>query len=269
VDLGLKDRVAIVGGASMGIGLATAKLLAIEGCHVAMAARGEPTLEVAAKALRATLLERGGGSAKILPLVCDMSIQADIKRLVERTVTEFGRVDIVVNNAGGPPLGRFEQHDDAAWQKAFDTNLMSVVWMMRETLPYLKQSDQARVVNITSTAVKEPIDGLILSNTIRTGTTGLAKTLSRELGPHGITVNSVAPGTTMTDRIRPMIEAQAKAEGRSFDEMRAERAKRIPVQRIGEAEDVAAMIVFLASAQARQISGQTVLVDGGASASVM
>ena len=140
--------------------------------------------------------------------------------------------------------------------------------MVRDALPYLVQSDQARIISITSTAVKEPIDGLILSNTVRLGTTGLAKTLSRELGASGITVNNVGPGTTMTNRIRPMIEAQAKAEGRSFDEVRDERARRIPLGRIGEAEDVAAAIVFLASAQARQISGQTLLVDGGATSSV-
>jgi 3-oxoacyl-[acyl-carrier protein] reductase len=266
MDLGLRGRVAIVGGASQGIGRATAKLLAEEGCRVVMAARGERALEGWAASLRAG---RGHGELLVAAVPCDMSSADDIKRLVERTVEAFGALDILVNNAGGPPFGTFEAHDDAAWQKAFDTNLMSVVRLVRDALPYLKQSDQARIINITSTAVKEPIDGLILSNSIRLGTTGLAKTLSRELGPFGITVNNVGPGTTMTDRIRPMIEAQAKAEGRTFDEMRAERARRIPVGRIGEPEDVAAMIVFLASAQARQISGQTILVDGGATASVM
>jgi 3-oxoacyl-[acyl-carrier protein] reductase len=263
MDLGLRGRVAIVGGASRGIGRATAKLLADEGCHVVMSARGEAALHDWAEVLRS------GGRRRVEAVVCDMSSPADIKRLVARTVAEFGGIDILVNNAGGPPLGTFEQHDDAAWRKAFDTNFMSVVWMVREALPHLKQSDQARIINITSTAVKEPIAGLILSNSVRLGTTGLAKTLSRELGPFGITVNNVGPGTTMTDRIRPLIEAQAKAEGRTFDEMRAERARRIPVRRIGQPEDVAALIVFLASAQARQISGQTILVDGGATSSVL
>jgi 3-oxoacyl-[acyl-carrier protein] reductase len=263
MDLGLRDRVAIVGGASQGIGRATAQMLAAEGCRVVMAARTEATLSEAAAAIAR---EPGGGA--VLPVVCDMSSRADIQRLVARAVAEFGGIDVLVNNAGGPPLGGFEQHDDEAWRKAFDTSLMSVVRMVREALPYLKRSDQARVINITSTSVREPIDGLILSNSIRLGTTGLAKTLSRELGPHGITVNNVGPGTTMTGRIRPIIEAQAKAEGRSFEEMRDERARRIPVRRIGEPEDVAAMIVFLASAQARQVSGQTILVDGGATAAV-
>jgi 3-oxoacyl-[acyl-carrier protein] reductase len=262
MDLNLRDRVAIVGGASEGIGQATTKMLAMEGCRVVMAARREGVLEEAAASIRATI----GTETALLTVPCDMSSQADIKRLVARTVAEFGGIDIIVNNAGGPPFGRFEQHDDDAWRKAIDTNLMSVVWMTREALPHLQQSDQARIINITSTAVKEPIEGLVLSNSVRAGTTGLAKTLSKELGPSGITVNNVGPGVTLTDRIRPFIEAQARAEGRPFDDLRDERARRIPVQRLGEAEDVAAMIVFLASAQARQVSGQTIMVDGGAGA---
>jgi len=266
MDLGLRDRVAIVGGASEGIGRATAKMLAMEGCRVVMSARREDRLEKMADMLSGLVGKALGTEPSIIAQTCDMSSQADIKRLVARTVAEFGGIDIIVNNAGGPPFGRFEQHDDEAWRKAIDTNLMSVVWMTREALPYLKQSDQARIINITSTAVKEPIEGLVLSNSVRMATTGLAKTLSKELGPSGITVNNVAPGTTLTDRIRPAIEAQAKAEGRPFNEVRDERARRIPVQRIGEAEDVAAMIVFLAAAQARQISGQTIMVDGGAGA---
>ncbi len=267
MDLGLRGRVAMVGGASQGIGRATAKMLAAEGCRVVMAARGEAALAESVSALKASLANSPGGGA-VIAVPCDMSSPADIKRLVARTVAEFGGIDIIVNNAGGPPLGTFEQHDDEAWRKAFDTNLMSVVWMVRESLPYLKQSAQGRIINITSTAVKEPIEGLILSNSVRLGTTGLAKTLSRELGPHGITVNNVGPGLTLTDRIRPLFETQAKAQGRSFDDVRAEREARIPVRRLGLPEDVAAMIVFLASAQARQISGQTILVDGGATGAV-
>ena len=263
MDFGLRDRVAIVGGGSKGIGRATAMLLAQEGCRVVLAARGEEALAHAADAIR------DATDATVLTVSCDMAVDSDIKRLVARTVEGFGGIDIVVNNAGGPPLGRFEQHDDAAWQHALDQNLMSIVRLVREALPYLRRSDQARVINITSTAVKEPIDGLILSNAARLGATGLAKTLSRELGPDGITVNSVGPGLTLTDRIRPLIEAQARAEDSPFDEVAAERARRIPVGRIGDAEDVAAMVVFLASRQARQISGQTILVDGGATGSVM
>lgn len=263
MDLGLCGRVAIVGGASAGIGKATAMMLAAEGCRVVMAARRREALDAAAHEVR------DATGAGVIVVACDMSSHDDVRSLVARTVAEFFGIDIIVNNAGGPPLGRFEQHDDAAWQKAFETNLMSVVWTVREALPHLKQSSQPRVINITSTAVKEPIDGLVLSNSVRLGTTGLAKTLSRELGPHGITVNNVGPGLTLTGRIRPIIEAQAKAQGRSFGEMRDERAHSIPTQRIGDPEDVAALIVFLASAQARQITGQTILVDGGSTSAVL
>ena len=267
MDLGLRDRVAIVGGASQGIGRATAQLLAAEGCRVVMAARNETALAAAAAAIRGASGD-GQTGANVLAVPCDMSIASDVSRLVARAAEAFGGIDILVNNAGGPPLGAFERHDDAAWRKAFDTNFMSVVWMVREALPHLRRSSQGRIINITSTAVREPIEGLILSNSIRLGTTGLAKTLSRELGPHGITVNNVGPGLTVTDRVRPLFEAQAKAEGRTFDDVRAERARRIPTRRLGEPEDVAAMIVFLASAQARQVSGQTILVDGGATAAM-
>jgi 3-oxoacyl-[acyl-carrier protein] reductase len=263
MDLGLKERVVIVGGASKGIGRAIAMLLAQEGARVVIAARGQEALMHAAEAIR----EATG--AAVLPVQCDMASEKDIRRLVERTLGEFGRIDVVVNNAGGPPPGLFDQHDDAVWQAAFSLNLMSVVRLTREALPHLRQSDQARVINITSTAVKEPIDGLILSNSVRLGTTGLAKTLSKEFGQYGITVNNVGPGLTMTDRIRPVIEAQAKASGRAFEEVAAEREARIPLRRMAQPEDVAAMVVFLASRQARHITGQTILVDGGATSAVM
>jgi len=263
MDLGLAGRVAIVGGGSKGIGRATAMLLAAEGARVAIAARGQRALVHAADAIR----DATGGD--VLPVECDMARYDDIKRLVERTAERFGGIDIVVNNAGGPPPGTFEQHDDSAWAKAIDQNFMSVVRLTREALPHLKRSDQPRVINITSTAVKEPIDGLVLSNAARLGTTGLAKSLANELGRYGITVNNVGPGLTLTDRIRPVLEAQAQAEGRTFEEQKALRAKQIPLGRAGEAEDVAAMVVFLASRQARQITGQTILVDGGATRAVM
>jgi 3-oxoacyl-[acyl-carrier protein] reductase len=263
MDLGLRGRVAIVGGGSKGIGRATAMMLAAEGARVVIAARRLDALTDAAREIR----EATG--AEVLPVECDMASDGDIKRLVARAAEAYGGIDILVNNAGGPPPGRFEHHDDSAWQRAFEMNLMSVVRTVREAMPYLRESSQPRVINITSTAVKEPIDGLILSNAIRLGTTGLAKTLSKELGPLGITVNNVGPGLTMTDRVRPVIEAQAQQQGRPFEDVAAERTARIPIGRIAETEDIAAMIVFLASAQARHVTGQTILVDGGSTAAVM
>ncbi len=262
MDLGLRGRVAIVGGASRGIGRATAAMLAAEGARVVLAARGGDALHAAAAEIASD------AGVETIAVVSDLARAEDVRRLIAAAAERFGGIDVLVNNAGGPPVGTFDTHDDTAWQQAFDQNVMSAVHAVREALPYLKQSDQALVINITSTSVREPIDGLILSNSVRLATTGLAKTLSRELGPFGITVNNVGPGTTMTDRIRPMIEAQAAAEGVSFDEARKRRAAQIPVRGIGEAADVAAIVVFLASKQARQISGQTILVDGGATRAV-
>jgi 3-oxoacyl-[acyl-carrier protein] reductase len=263
MDFGLKGRVAIVGGASKGIGRACAALLAAEGARVVLASRDAAALGAAAREVASTT------GAEALPVPADLSREDDIRRLVQTTADRFGQIDVLVNNAGGPPPGAFDRHDDDAWHHAFELNLMSVVRMVREALPYLKQSSQPRVINITSTAVKEPIDGLILSNSVRLGTTGLAKTLSKELGPFGITVNNVGPGLTLTDRIRPVMEAQAAAQGRPFDDVLRARTERIPTRRIGQPEDVAAMVVFLASAQARQVTGQTILVDGGATGAVM
>jgi 3-oxoacyl-[acyl-carrier protein] reductase len=263
VDLGLRGRVAIVGGGSRGIGRASAMMLAAEGARVVIAARNEEDLRRAA-----AQIERETGSEAVA-VPADLALETHVRRVVSETVDRFGQIDILVNNAGGPPLGMFERQSDEAWRDAFELNLMSVVRLVREALPHLKRSDQARVINITSTSVKEPIDGLVLSNSIRLGTTGLAKTLSRELGPQGITVNNVGPGLTLTDRIRPVLNAQSAGEGRPFEDVLRERAQRIPTRRIGEAEDVAAAVVFLASAQARQISGQTILVDGGATGAVM
>jgi 3-oxoacyl-[acyl-carrier protein] reductase len=262
MDLGLRGRVAVVGGASKGIGRATAAMLAAEGARVVLAARGEAALTAAATEIAAAT------GAETLAVPSDLSRDADIARLIDATAARFGAIDVLVVNAGGPPVGTFDAHADSAWQQAFEQNLMSGVRMVRAALPHLERSGQARVIFVTSTSVKEPIDGLILSNSMRLAATGLAKTLARELGPRGITVNNVGPGTTLTDRIRPMIEAQASAERIPFDEARERRAAQIPLRRIGEAKDVAAMVVFLASAQARQISGQTILVDGAATRAV-
>jgi 3-oxoacyl-[acyl-carrier protein] reductase len=263
MDLGLEGKVALVGGASRGLGRAVAEGLAREGCRVGIAARGREALEATAQQIgEATGVE-------VLPVVCDMARYEDIKRFVAETVERFGRLDIVVNNAGGPPLGTFDDHSEEAWQKALDQNLLSAVRTIRETLPHLRRQGGGRIINITSLAVKQPIDGLILSNTARLGVVGLAKTLSRELGPENILVNNVCPGSTMTDRIRELFQARADAEGRSFEEVMEEEAQRIPVKRLAQPEDLAALVVFLASEPARHITGTTIQVDGGSTAAVM
>jgi 3-oxoacyl-[acyl-carrier protein] reductase len=263
VDLGLAGKVALVGGASRGIGRAVAAGLAQEGCRVAICARDQSRLDATANEIGAA------AGVDVLAVPCDMSVAADIERFVRETATHFGRLDIVVNNAGGPPPGTFETHDDAAWQKALDQNFFSVVRTVRAALPHLRAAGGGRIVNITSIAVKEPIAGLILSNAARLGVVGLAKTLSRELGPDNITVNNVCPGLTLTDRMRELYGGRAQATGRSLEDVLAEESARIPLRRLAEAKDVAALVIFLASDPARQITGTTIQVDGGSTAAAM
>ncbi len=207
MDLGLRGKVALVEGASRGIGKAVAMGLAREGCLVAICARNEqPLLEAAAEIRRTTGVD-------VLALACDMARAEDIERFVAGTVERFGRMDIVVNNAGGPPLGAFERHSDEAWQAALDQNFLSAVRTIRAALPHLRKQGGGRIINITSYAVKQPLDGLILSNSARLAVVGLAKTLSRELGPDNILVNNVCPGPTLTDRMQSLMRSRAGTKG--------------------------------------------------------
>jgi 3-oxoacyl-[acyl-carrier protein] reductase len=196
-----------------------------------------------------------------------MANHDDIRRLVRQTAEAFGRIDIVVNNAGGPPLGTFDDFAEEEWQKALDQNFLSAVRTIREALPFLRQHG-GRIVNITSVAVKQPIDRLILSNSVRLGVVGMAKTLSREVARDGITVNNVCPGNIATQRLLSLFEARAQREGRSFQEVLAEEEGRTPTGILGEPADVAALVTFLASDKARYISGATIQVDGGSTLAI-
>jgi 3-oxoacyl-[acyl-carrier protein] reductase len=248
VDLGLEGTAAIVGGASAGMGLAVSQALAAEGCAVTMCARGEERLKNSA-----------GGVPGAIPIVGDVRDQALLERLVSETVAARGRLDIVVNNAGGPPPGTFESTPDEAWADAFELSLRSVVRLTRLALPHLRESGRGRIVNITSWSVREPIPNLILSNAIRPGVLGWAKTLAHEIGRDGITVNTIAPGKVATGRMRELWDARpdpAAAE--------AEDIATIPVGRMGKPEEIAAAVAFLCSTQAGYISGAVLPVDGGA-----
>lgn len=262
MDLGLQGRVAIVGGSSQGIGKAIAAALAAEGCDLAISARHTDVLEATANEIR----ESSG--RQVWAQTCDMSRLDDIQRLVQATAERFGRIDIVVNNAGGPPTGLFTDHDEATWQQAIDQNLLSVVRLTREALPHLRRSAGGRVINITSVAVKEPMDRLILSNTTRLGVIGLAKTLSRELGRDGITVNNICPGKIATSRRMALMEERAAMERRPLEEIVAIEEAGVPLGYLGEPEDIANLVAFLASDKGRYISGTTIQVDGGATLSV-
>ena len=262
MDLGLNDKAALIGGASRGIGRAVAMALAREGCNVAICARTPDALDATAQDIRQET------EAEVLAVKCDMASSDDIRRFVQDAVTTFGRLAIVVNNAGGPPMGNFETLSDDYWQHAISQNLMSVVRTTREALPYLKKSGSGRVINVTSVAVKQPIDGLMLSNSARLGVVGLAKTLSRELAAEGITVNNVCPGNIATERLVSLIEQRSKELGITLEKSVSAEEGRIPMGFLGQPEDVANLILFLASTQARYITGTTIQVDGGSTTAV-
>lgn len=262
MELGLSGKAALVGGASRGIGRAIAMALAREGCSVAICARTPDALEATAEEIRR---ETG---AEVLAMPCDMAEPDQIARFVKDAASAFKRLDIVVNNAGGPPTGTFDTLSDEYWEHALAQNLMSAVRTTREALPHLKRSGSGRVINITSVAVKQPIDGLMLSNSARLGVVGFAKTLSREVAAEGITVNNVCPGNIATERLISLIEQRASAMGVSLEEAVSLEEGRTPTGFLGQPEDVAALVVFLASDQARYINGTTIQVDGGSTTAV-
>jgi 3-oxoacyl-[acyl-carrier protein] reductase len=258
VDLQLAGRVALVNGASKGIGRAIAAALAAEGAVLVISARDEAAVTQAAGQISAV------SGTQVVGVAADVSAPGTAERLVGTAVERFGGLDILVNNGGGPPRGHFADFGDAAWQDAFDLLLLSVVRMVRAALPHLRASGRGRVINIGSTSVKEPIPGLILSNSLRAGVAGLARTLADELAPDQITVNSVLPGSILTDRLRAGSAARAEQAGTHVDDLiRAEVAKLVPLGRVGEPEDLAALVAYLCSTAADYVTGQTIAVDGG------
>ena len=257
MDLGLGDKVALVAAASRGIGKAVALGLAREGACVAMFSRDRDAIEAAGR----EVADQTG--ADVLALAADVTRVEELERVVDDVLHRWGRIDVLFNNAGGPPPGTFRDADDAAWQRAFELNLLSTIRLSRLTIPSMRERRWGRIVNLTSTSVRQPIDNLILSNAIRSGVVAMAKTLSNELAPDGITVNTVAPGRIETDRLRQVDDATARANGVSVEETRRASEAQIPVGRYGRPEELAAAVVFLASEQASYITGQILAVDGG------
>lgn len=257
MDLGLKDKVAIVTASSKGLGKACALGLAREGAKVVICARDENDLQNAKNEI-----ERNADN-EIMAVRADVTKYEDIKNLVKSTVEKFGTVHILVTNAGGPPSGYFENFSDDDWNNAFNLNFMSTVRLIREVLPYMKTQRWGRIINITSVTVRQPIDNLILSNSIRMSVVGLAKTLALQLAKYNILINNVAPGYTLTDRVKYVIEQRASESGKTFDEIKSELAKDIPLGRLAEPEELANLVVFLASERASYITGTTIPVDGG------
>jgi 3-oxoacyl-[acyl-carrier protein] reductase len=263
MDMGIKDKVAIVAASSKGLGKAAALGLAREGVKLTICARGIDELEKTADEIRKET------AVEVLPIPADVSKTEDIKRVVSETLNKYSRVDIMVNNAGGPPPGAFQDFTLDDWYKAVELNLFSTITFCQDVLPPMRENNWGRIVNITSMSVKQPVDNLILSNTVRAGVIGLSKTLSNEYASFNITVNNVCPGRIHTDRITQLANDRARNEGKSFEEVISAMEQDIPVGRIGRPDELANLIVFLASERASYITGTTIQVDGGVTKGIM
>lgn len=257
MDLQLAGMRALVTGASRGLGYAIAYSLAQEGCQVAINSRSAENIEKAARQV-----EQETGS-KLLPLAGDVTQPEIAEQLIQQTVAGLGGLDLLVTNSGGPPAGRFEAFDDAAWQAAFELNLLSHVRLIRAALPYLRQSQAASVLTITSYSVKQPIPNLVLSNSIRAATVGLTKSLALELGGEGIRFNSILPAWTETERVYELMAHRARLNGTTVEEEIRKQAKDSPLGRMGKPQELANAAVFLLSPAASYITGVMLTVDGG------
>jgi 3-oxoacyl-[acyl-carrier protein] reductase len=257
MDLGLRGKIAIVAAASKGLGKAVAMELAREGAQVAICARNEANLEKAA----AEIHDRTG--CTVYAQALDVTHHAGVQAFVAEVEKRYNRVDICVTNAGGPPAKKFLDISVEEWRAAVELTLMSTVFFAREVLPRMRKNRWGRLLTITSVSVKQPIDNLLLSNSIRAGVTGLAKTLANEFGADGITVNNVCPGYTLTERLGELADNQAKGTGGSRDAILNQWAAQIPIGRVATPEEFAALVAFLASERASSINGASIPVDGG------
>ena len=257
MELGLKQRVAIVAASSQGIGRATAEAFAAEGCRVAMCARNLPGLEAAADQIRKQQ------AVEVFHAALDVTNPDEVRDFVAATVAKFGSADICVTNAGGPPAKGFLSTTLEDWRNAIDANFLSTVYFAREVIPHMQRRRWGRIITITSITTKQPVADLVLSNAVRAAVVGLVKSLANEFGKDGILVNNVGPGFTATDRLKQLAESRAIAVATPAQEIFDAWAQESPLKRLGEPREIAETIVWLASERASYVTGQTVLVDGG------
>jgi len=257
MDLGLKGRAAIVTGSSRGIGKAIAYGLAEEGAKVTICARKEDLLKETEQEIEAAT------GADVFGIRADLNRTDDVKMLIAKAYGAFGRMDILVNNTGGPPTSLFSATSEDDWRHAFDQLFMSVVLACREVAPYMRRERWGRIINMTSIAAKQPVENLVLSNALRSGILGLTKTLSDEFAEDNILVNSVCPGYTLTERVQELAQAESQRTGKGTDEIIQDWAKAIPLRRMAQPKEIANLVVFLSSERASFITGATFQVDGG------
>jgi 3-oxoacyl-[acyl-carrier protein] reductase len=263
MDLELKGKVAVLGGASKGLGRACAQVLAAEGAKVALCSRSQGDLDRAAKEIHDTT------GAETLAVAGDLDRNETIRALIARTVERFGRLDVLVNNSGGPPLARAHNATEEQWATALDRSLLFFARMSREALPHLKKSGAGRIINILAATVYNPIPNLALSGVTRLGVVAFMKSLADEVGRDGILINNVCPGSILTERMHGNVSARAKELGISVDEALRQRAAETAIGRIGDPMELAYLVAFLASSRSSYITGTTMLVDGGLVRSVL
>lgn len=257
MDLGLKGKVAFVAGGSQGLGRSVAIEMCREGAKVAICALDDPQLPKAVEEIRAMT----GG--EIIGIPADLTDTDQAVNFIRKSIEHYGTVDILVNNAGGPPNKTFLEIDNDLWMFGVRLNLMSTIIMTREVVPAMVEKRWGRIINMTSISVKQPIDGLILSNTVRSGVIGMAKTLSNELAPHNVTVNNICPGYTMTERVRSLSVVVAEKEGSTPEAIVKRWESEVPMGRLGTPEEFAALVAFIASDRAGYITGASIQIDGG------
>jgi 3-oxoacyl-[acyl-carrier protein] reductase len=260
MDLGLRGRVALVCAASQGLGKATATGFAQEGSHVVICSRDKKRLFQTAKEISNTA---GRQKVTVMPVVADLTKAKDIQHLVSTAMEEFGRIDVLVANAGGPPVGTFPELDDSTWHAGINLTLMSTVRCIREVLPHMQKRKWGRIITITSLTAKQPVNDLIISSALRPGILGLSKILASQYGKDGITVNTVAPGYMLTARQEEVSRARAMKKGISLEHYMEELTRDVPLGRSGNPEELAHVIVFLASTKSSYVNGATISVDGG------